>query len=206
MVGSPVLFIVVPLLAAFLIPLLGYIWKELVRILPGLVLLYLLVLSVSLMGQVMHTGTIVEVIAGWAPPWGINLVFSPLTGLLTTLMLFMGFIIWIYSYHFKNVGFEPSKKYFIALAFTSTLMVIGIIFIGITFYFGIGTWGNNDTISWGFAITNFVFWVGIAHAGSFTSAILYLLRQRWRSAIARLAEIGRASVGKECRSRWSPYH
>lgn len=83
---------------------------------------------------------------------------------------------------------KPSKKYFIALAFTSTLMVIGIIFIGITFYFGIGTWGNNDTISWGFAITNFVFWVGIAHAGSFTSAILYLLRQRWRSAIARLAE------------------
>jgi len=83
---------------------------------------------------------------------------------------------------------KPSKKFYIALAFTSTLMLIGIVFIGITFYFGIGVWGNNDTISWGFAITNFVFWVGIAHAGSFTSAILYLLRQSWRSAIARIAE------------------
>jgi len=83
---------------------------------------------------------------------------------------------------------KPSKKYFIALAFTTSLMLIGLFFIGITFYFGIGTWGNNNTIAWGFGITNFVFWVGIAHAGSFTSAVLYLLRQKWRSAIARFTE------------------
>ena len=88
----------------------------------------------------------------------------------------------------KPMDTNPSKKYFMALAFTSGLMVIGFICIGITFYFGIGVWGNNQTIAWGFGITNFVFWVGIAHAGTLISAILFLLRQRWRNAIARFAE------------------
>jgi len=128
MVGSPVLFIAVPLLAAFVIPLLGFVWKESVRILPGLVLLYLLILSVTLMGQVMQSGTIVEVIAGWSPPWGINLVFSPLTGFLTTLMILMGFIIWIYSYRFKNVDFHEAVKYFILLL----LMITGSVGIVLT--------------------------------------------------------------------------
>jgi formate hydrogenlyase subunit 3/multisubunit Na+/H+ antiporter MnhD subunit len=80
MVGSPVLLVVIPLLAAFIIPLLGMLWKELVRIIPGLVLAYMMVLSASLLVYVMNNGTIVEVIAGWAPPIGINLVYSPLTG------------------------------------------------------------------------------------------------------------------------------
>ncbi|NIA10324.1 MAG: hypothetical protein GWP10_11510 [Nitrospiraceae bacterium] len=129
MVGSPVLFIAIPLLAAFLIPLLGFVWKESIRILPGLVLLYMLVLAVSLMGQVIHTGTIVQVIAGWKPPWGINLVFSPFTGFLATLMIGMGFIIWIYSYRFKNVDFEEAKKYFILFLMLVTGSV-GIVLTG----------------------------------------------------------------------------
>ncbi len=129
MVGSPVLFIAIPLLAAFLIPLLGFVWKESIRVLPGLVLIYLLALSVSLLGQVMHTGTIVEVIAGWKPPWGIDLVFSPFTGLLTTVMLTLGFIIWIYSYRFKNVEFEEAKKYFILFMMLITGSV-GIVLTG----------------------------------------------------------------------------
>ncbi len=129
MVGSPILFVAVPLLAAFLIPLFGFIWKELVRIVPGIVLLYLLILSVSLYIQVLQDGTIVEQIGGWAPPWGINLVFSPFTGLLTTLMLFLAFIIWLYSYRFKNVDFEPSKKYFILLLMLVTGS-IGIVLTG----------------------------------------------------------------------------
>jgi len=129
MVGSPVLFIAIPLLAAFLIPLLGFVWKESIRVLPGLVLIYLLALSLSLLGQVMHSGTIVEFIAGWKPPWGINLVFSPFTGLLTTIMLGMGFIIWIYSYRFKNVEFEEAKKYFILFMMLVTGSV-GIVLTG----------------------------------------------------------------------------
>lgn len=53
---------------------------------------------------------------------------------------------------------------------------------------GIGTWGLNRTVGWAFDITNFVFWIGIGHAGTFISAILFLLRQKWRTSISRSAE------------------
>ncbi|MGE0789432.1 MAG: NrfD/PsrC family molybdoenzyme membrane anchor subunit [Sandaracinaceae bacterium] len=57
-----------------------------------------------------------------------------------------------------------------------------------TFATGIGTWGDRIPIGWGFAIANFVWWIGIGHAGTFISAILLLLEQPWRSAINRIAE------------------
>jgi molybdopterin-containing oxidoreductase family membrane subunit len=50
---------------------------------------------------------------------------------------------------------------------------------------GIGTWGLNRTVGWAFDITNFVFWIGIGHAGTLISAILFLLRQRWRIHMGR---------------------
>ncbi|HHL57734.1 MAG: hypothetical protein DRI88_01145 [Bacteroidetes bacterium] len=129
MVGSPVLLIAIPLLAAFVIPLIGMIWKELVRIIPGLVLAYMLILSATLLYYVSYNGTIVETIAGWQAPWGINLVFSPLTGFLATLMSALGFLVWLFSYRFKrNVDFEPAKKYFIFLM----LLIAGAIGIVIT--------------------------------------------------------------------------
>ena len=53
---------------------------------------------------------------------------------------------------------------------------------------GIGTWGNNIPVAWAFAITNFVWWIGIGHAGTFISAFLLLLNQHWRSSINRVAE------------------
>ena len=49
-------------------------------------------------------------------------------------------------------------------------------------------WGNNQPIGWAWDITNFVFWIGIGHAGTLISAILFLLRQRWRTSINRAAE------------------
>ncbi len=57
-----------------------------------------------------------------------------------------------------------------------------------TFIAGIGTWGNNIPVAWAFAITNFVWWIGIGHAGTFISAILYLMQQEWRTSINRVAE------------------
>ncbi|MDX1387034.1 MAG: hydrogenase, partial [bacterium] len=48
---------------------------------------------------------------------------------------------------------------------------------------GIGVWGLNKTVGWAFDITNFVFWVGIGHAGTLISAILFLMRQKWRTAV-----------------------
>jgi molybdopterin-containing oxidoreductase family membrane subunit len=53
---------------------------------------------------------------------------------------------------------------------------------------GIGVWGNNIPVAWAFAITNFVWWIGIGHAGTFISAFLILLNQRWRGSINRVAE------------------
>src|SRR6476620_436830 len=53
---------------------------------------------------------------------------------------------------------------------------------------GVGVWGINVPIAWGFAIVNFVWWVGIGHAGTLISAILLLLRQEWRTSITRFAE------------------
>lgn len=130
MVGTPVLFVAIPLLAAFLIPLLGMIWKELVRIVPGLVLIYLLVLSVNLLNHVFTFGPIVEILAGWAPPIGINLVFSAFSGFLVTLIIFLGLLIWLYSYRFKsNVEYEPAKKYFLLLMMLIT-GAIGIVLTG----------------------------------------------------------------------------
>ena len=53
---------------------------------------------------------------------------------------------------------------------------------------GVGVWGVNNPVGWGFAIVNFVFWVGIGHAGTLISAILFLFRQKWRTGINRFAE------------------
>ncbi len=54
--------------------------------------------------------------------------------------------------------------------------------------YGVGIWGINIPVAWGFAITNFVWWIGIGHAGTLISAILLLLHQKWRTSINRLAE------------------
>lgn len=60
--------------------------------------------------------------------------------------------------------------------------------IGYLFLTGVGIWGNNQPVAWGFPIVNFVFWVGIGHAGTLISAVLFLLRQNWRTSINRFAE------------------
>jgi molybdopterin-containing oxidoreductase family membrane subunit len=66
--------------------------------------------------------------------------------------------------------------------------VMGLISIAWLLLWGVGIWGINIPIGWGFAITNFVWWIGIGHAGTLISAILLLLHQRWRRSINRFAE------------------
>jgi molybdopterin-containing oxidoreductase family membrane subunit len=88
----------------------------------------------------------------------------------------------------KPLETKPDKKYYIALAVTLTMTGIGAIALLLSFYYGTGLWGNNNPVGWGLPIVNFVFWVGIGHAGTLISAILFLLRQRWRNGIARFAE------------------
>jgi molybdopterin-containing oxidoreductase family membrane subunit len=82
----------------------------------------------------------------------------------------------------------PPRTWWIAFGVTSTMLGIGAFCVGLTLLYGLGVWGVNQPNSWGFDIVNFVFWVGIGHAGTLISAILFLLRQRWRNGIARFAE------------------
>jgi len=83
----------------------------------------------------------------------------------------------------KNV-----RNWWCCFAFALFALTIGAICLGYTVATGIGVWGLNEPSGWGADITNFVFWVGIGHAGTLISAILFLFRQKWRTAINRSAE------------------
>lgn len=83
---------------------------------------------------------------------------------------------------------KPTTSWYVAISISGTMLLVGIISLAVTFIFGVGAWGVNQPVGWGFDIVNFVFWVGIGHAGTLISAILFLLRQRWRTGIARFAE------------------
>ncbi|MBI3484796.1 MAG: polysulfide reductase NrfD, partial [Acidobacteria bacterium] len=83
---------------------------------------------------------------------------------------------------------HPSAAWWIAFLVSFAVMVVGFAAIGYQLKTGIGTWGLNTTVGWAFDITNFVFWIGIGHAGTLISAILFLFRQRWRTSVNRSAE------------------
>ncbi len=88
----------------------------------------------------------------------------------------------------KPLETKPDKKFYIALSITLFMTGLFVLGLALTFYYGIGMWGNNIPVAWAFDIVNFVFWVGIGHAGTLISAILFLFRQKWRTGIARFAE------------------
>ncbi|MFH1699384.1 MAG: NrfD/PsrC family molybdoenzyme membrane anchor subunit [Candidatus Zixiibacteriota bacterium] len=83
---------------------------------------------------------------------------------------------------------KVSKWWYAAITISSALTLLLFISIGYLVWEGIGIWGLNNPVGWGWAIVNFVFWVGIGHAGTLISAILFLLRQKWRTSINRFAE------------------
>jgi len=78
--------------------------------------------------------------------------------------------------------------WFIGFLIGFLLTMVLFFSIGVLFIRGIGIWGVNAPVGWGFAIVNFVWWIGIGHAGTLISAILLLLRQQWRTSINRFAE------------------
>jgi len=91
----------------------------------------------------------------------------------------------------RVTGIALSKpKLWWYLAFFISLSLLGYLglLIGYLVATGPGVWGNNQPVAWGFPIVNFVFWVGIGHAGTLISAILFLFRQNWRTSINRFAE------------------
>jgi molybdopterin-containing oxidoreductase family membrane subunit len=82
----------------------------------------------------------------------------------------------------------PHRGWFIGFGISSALVVVLVISVSWLLYKGIGVWGLNQPVGWAFDITNFVWWIGIGHAGTLISAILLLLKQEWRTSINRFAE------------------
>ncbi|MCH8557791.1 MAG: polysulfide reductase NrfD [Balneolia bacterium] len=78
--------------------------------------------------------------------------------------------------------------WYIAFGISNLLMGLLFLMLGYLIWEGTGVWGLNNTVAWGWAIINFVWWVGIGHAGTLISAVLFLFRQGWRTAINRFAE------------------
>jgi len=83
---------------------------------------------------------------------------------------------------------KPHKLWLVALAIAILAFAWGIYSIYKLLWTGIGVWGNSNTVAWAWDITNFVWWIGIGHAGTLISAVLYLTRQTWRVSINRSAE------------------
>lgn len=83
---------------------------------------------------------------------------------------------------------KPPRWWMITFAVSLSLTVVLLAMLAYLFTTGVGVWGLNVPVAWGFDITNFVFWVGIGHAGTLISAILFLFRQKWRTSINRFAE------------------
>jgi len=84
----------------------------------------------------------------------------------------------------------PGSRFWWRIGLGVGLVLVMLLFITMTVLIaiGIGVWGVMIPVAWGFAITSFVWWIGIGHAGTLISAILYLLKQQWRTSINRFAE------------------
>ncbi len=88
----------------------------------------------------------------------------------------------------KQVEGKPTKEWKVAFGISLAVLAYGTACLFWTWWEGLGVWGLNKTVGWAWDITNFVWWVGIGHAGTLISAILLLFRQKWRTSINRAAE------------------
>jgi Ni/Fe-hydrogenase subunit HybB-like protein len=88
----------------------------------------------------------------------------------------------------RPIEMKPSRLWYIGFFISVALLCFGIWSVTMEVTYGVGQWNLNKTIGWGWDITNFVWWVGIGHAGTLISAILLLFRQGWRTGVNRAAE------------------
>src|SRR3954463_7359594 len=88
----------------------------------------------------------------------------------------------------RPIEAKPSKLWYIGFYISVALLLFGIYSVTDEVIYGVGQWNLNKTVGWGWDITNFVWWVGIGHAGTLISAILLLFRQGWRTGVNRAAE------------------
>ena len=95
---------------------------------------------------------------------------------------------WITNQVVGIIEGKTPRWWWVTFIISALVMLLCPIYIGYLITTGVGVWGLNSPIAWGWAIVNFVFWIGIGHAGTLISAVLFLLRQKWRTSINRAAE------------------
>lgn len=83
---------------------------------------------------------------------------------------------------------RPMRGWWTCFVVALAALAVGVVAVAYQLRTGIGTWGLNHSVGWAYDITNFVFWIGVGHAGTLISAILLLFRQRWRVGVNRSAE------------------
>jgi Ni/Fe-hydrogenase subunit HybB-like protein len=88
----------------------------------------------------------------------------------------------------RNTEGNPPREWWIAFGIALVGLMLYVVAVSWTIFKGIGVWGLQKTVNWAWDITNFVWWVGIGHAGTLISAVLLLFRQKWRTGINRAAE------------------
>ncbi|MGM0565901.1 MAG: NrfD/PsrC family molybdoenzyme membrane anchor subunit [Bacteroidota bacterium] len=88
----------------------------------------------------------------------------------------------------SNAEQKPAKWWFAAMGFGTLLLLYGAWAIYMTFSKGLGTWGINNSVGWGWDIINFVWWIGIGHAGTAFTIFFLVFRQKWAGSINRAAE------------------
>ena len=87
-----------------------------------------------------------------------------------------------------NPGTWRWRAWWIGVGISTALTLLMLVSIAWPLTHGVGVWGNNTTVVWGFPIANYVWWIGIGNAGTLISSMLLLMRQRWRASINRFAE------------------
>lgn len=85
--------------------------------------------------------------------------------------------------------FTQRRRWWMLLGACSTLLGIFVIAVIVLFTRGVGVWGSNTPVNWAFDILNYIWWLGIGHAGTFISALLLLMERPWRNSLNRLAEL-----------------
>jgi len=86
------------------------------------------------------------------------------------------------------LGQRPPLGWYVGFGAMFLLVLVLLVSLTYLVFKGVGIWGNNQPVGWAIGITNFVWWIGIGHAGTLISAILLLLRQTWRTSINRFAK------------------
>src|SRR3569833_1128498 len=81
------------------------------------------------------------------------------------------------------LNFPAPRRWLIALLLSMSLLALFVLSAAVLFTYGVGVWGINIPVNWAFAIHNYVWWLGIGHAGTLISALLLLLGQEWRNSL-----------------------